>query len=284
MFIVSGATGHTGSAVAKTLLEKNLPVRVIVRSREKGAEFEKLGAEIAVADLQNADALTEALKGGKVLYLMNPPNYQSEDQFAEADKVIKAFQTAIKNSSLEKIVALSSIGSQLSSGTGNILTTYKLEQAFENSDVPITFVRAGSFMENWNASLETAKSKGVLPSFSLPLDRKVPQVAAADIGRVAAEAMQEKTEGVEVIELAGFWTSPEETAETFGKVLGREVKAVAIPEEQWLDILKTFNSPKNAESLAEMHRGFNSGHIKFETENQIAGKITLEDFAREALK
>lgn len=284
MYIVSGATGHTGSVVARTLLEKGLPVRVIVRSREKGAAFEKLGAEIAVADLQDADGLTEALRGGKVLYLMNPPNYQSEDQFTELKKVIESFQRAIENSALEKIVVLSSIGGQLSNGTGNILTAYRLEQAFGNLNIPVTFIRAGSFMENWNAVLEAAKTQGILPSFFQPLERKVPQVAAADIGRVAAEAMQEKTIGKEVKELAGFWTSPAETAEAVGKVLGREIKAVAVPENQWIDILKNHNSAKNAASLAEMFAGFNSGHIKFETENQIAGKITIEEFARETLK
>ncbi|HVE59646.1 MAG TPA: NmrA family NAD(P)-binding protein [Pyrinomonadaceae bacterium] len=284
MYIVSGATGHTGAVVAKTLLKKGLPVRVIVRSQEKGAEFAKLGAEVAVADLQDAEALTEALSGGKVLYLMNPPAYGSEDQFAELEKVIEAFQAAIKNSALEKIVVLSSIGSQLASGTGNILTTYKLEQAFGDLDIPVTFIRAGSFMENWNGVLETAKTAGVLPSFYQPLNLKIPQVAAADIGRVAAESMQEKTDGKEVKELAGFWTSPEETAEAVGKVLGKEVKAVPVPEDQWVGILANHNSPKNAASLAEMFAGFNSGHIKFETENQIAGKITIEDYMREALK
>ena len=284
MYVVSGATGQTGSVVAETLLENGLPVRVIVRSQEKGADFAKLGAEVAVADLHNAEALTEALKGGKVLYLMNPPAYGAEDQFAETAKVIRAFQTAIANSKLEKIVVLSSFGSQLPSGTGNILTTHKLEQAFGNSAIPVTFVRAGSFMENWNPVLETAKTKGVLPSFFQPLDRKIPQVAAADIGRVAAEAMQEKTTGKEIKELAGFWTSPEETAAAVGKVLGKEVKAIAVPEDQWLGILTNHNSKKNAESVAEMFKGINSGHIRFETENQIAGKVTVEDFARQALK
>jgi uncharacterized protein YbjT (DUF2867 family) len=284
MYIVSGATGNTGSVVARTLLEKGLPVRTIVRSREKGAIFETLGAEIAVADLQNADALTEALRGGKFLYLMNPPAYQAVDQFAELEKNIKSYREAIETSALEKIVVLSSVGAHLSSGTGNILTAYKLEQTFESFDIPVTFVRAGSFMENWNAVLDAAETQGVLPSFYQPLDRKVPQVAAADIGRVAAEAMQEKTVGKEVKELAGFWTSPQETAAAFGKVLGREVKAVSVPENQWTDVLKNHNSPKNAQSLAEMFAGINSGHIKFETENLIAGRITIEDFAREALK
>lgn len=285
MYVVSGATGHTGSAVAKNLLKKNLPVRVIVRSREKAAELEKLGAEIAIADLQDADALAGALKDGKVLYLMNPPNYAAEDLLEETEKVIKAFQAAIENnSSLEKIVVLSSFGSQLSSGTGNILTTHRLEKAFENSKIPVTFVRAASFMENWIPVLETAKTEGILPSFFQPLDQKVPQVASADIGRIAAEAMQEKTSGLEIKELAGFYTSPEETAEAIGKVLGRDVKVVAVPREQWIGIMSGHNSPKNAESLAEMFDGINSGYTKFETEDQIAGKITMEDFMRGALK
>lgn len=284
MYIVSGATGHTGSVVAKTLLEKGLPVRVIVHSEGKGKVLKDLGAEVAVADLQDADALTEALKGGTVFYLMNPPAYQSEDQFAELEKVLAAAKTAIENSTLEKVVALSSVGSQLASGTGNILTTHKLEKMLENLNIPVTFVRAGSFMENWNSGLEQAKNKGILPGFFLPLDKKIPQVAAADIGRVVAESMQEKTEGVEIKELAGFWLSPDETAEAVGKVLGKEVKAVAIPEQNWLDIMKTYNSPKNAASSAEMFRAFNSGLMKFETDDQIAGKVTVEDFAREALK
>ena len=284
MYIVSGATGNTGSAVAKTLLEKGLPVRVIVRSQEKGAAFAELGAAVAVADLHDADALTEALKGGKVLYLMNPPSYQSDDQFVELEKLIAAFQTAIENSKLEKIVVLSSVGGHLSSGTGTILTAYKLEQAFGDLEIPVTFIRAGSFMENWKGVLETAKTQGILPSFYQPLDRKIPQVAAADIGRVVAESMQEKTTGKEIKELAGFWVAPEETAEIIGKVLGKEVKAVPIPEDQCVEIAKNYNSPKNAESMAEMFAGFNSGHVKFETENQISGKITLEDFVREALK
>ncbi|HQU84954.1 MAG TPA: NmrA family NAD(P)-binding protein [Pyrinomonadaceae bacterium] len=284
MYIVSGATGHTGSAVAKTLLERNLPVRVIVRNREKAAELEKLGAEIFVADLHDADGLTEALKGGKALYLMNPPSYLSEDHFAELEKVIAAFQTAIANSALEKIVVLSSVGGHLESGTGNILTAYKLEKSFENLDIPVTFLRAGGFMENWLPVLETAKTQGILPTFYQPIDKKFPQVAALDIGRVAAEEMLEKTDGKKVVELAGFWLSPSELAEIIGKVLGKEVKAFAVPQEQWLEIVKAHNSPKNAESLVEMFKGFNSGYITFETQENLEGKFTFEQFVREAFE
>lgn len=284
MYIVSGATGQTGSVVANTLLEKELPVRVIVRSEEKGKHWKNLGAEVAVADVRDAESLTKALAGGKVLYLMNPPNEQSENMFAETEKVIKAFQTAIENSSLEKLVTLSSVGAHLESGTGPIITNRMVEQAFRNSDIPTIFVRAGSFMENWNSVLETVKTEGILPSFFQLLDQKLPQIAAADIGREAAEAMLEKSEGVQIKELAGLPYSPNDVAAAFSKVLGREIKAVAVPESQWLEILKTFASQRNAVAFAEMFQAANSGFLTFETENLIVGKTTIEDYANKVLK
>lgn len=283
MYIVSGATGQTGSVVANTLLEKSLPVRVIVRSEEKGKSWKDAGAEVAVADVRDADALTEALQGGKVLYLMNPPNEQSEDMFVETAEVIKAFQTAIENSALEKLVVLSSVGAHLPGGTGPCVTNYLLEQAFGNSNIPTTFIRPPSFMENWNAVLETVKTEGILPSFFQPLDVKMPQIAAADIGREAAKAMLEKSEGAQVKELAGLPYSPNDVAAAFSKVLGREIKAVAVPENQWLEILKTFASPRNAEAFYEMFQAANSGFLTFETENLIAGKTTIEDYANKVL-
>jgi len=284
MYIVSGATGQTGSVVARTLLEKGLPVRVIVRSEEKGKPWKDLGAEVAVAHVRDADALTKAFAGGKVLFLMNPPNEQSEDMFVETEKIIKAFQTAIKNSSPAKLVALSSIGAHLPSGTGPIITNRMLEQTLGGSDIPTTFVRASSFMENWNSVLDTVKSEGILPSLFQPLDKKFPQVATKDIGRVAAEAMLETSEGVQIKELAGLPYSPNDVAEAFSKVLGKEVKAVAVPEEQWMEILQTFASRRNAEAFYEMVQAANSDFLSFETENQIEGKVTIEDYATRALK
>ena len=49
MFVVVGATGNTGSAVADTLLSRKQPVRIVVRSAEKGTVWKAKGAEVAVA-------------------------------------------------------------------------------------------------------------------------------------------------------------------------------------------------------------------------------------------
>ena len=46
MFVVFGASGHTGSVVASTLLERGKKVRVVARDASKVAALEKAGAEV----------------------------------------------------------------------------------------------------------------------------------------------------------------------------------------------------------------------------------------------
>lgn len=284
MYIVTGATGNTGSVVAKLLLEKDLPVRVVVRSEEKGKAWKDLGAEIAVAELSDQDALRKAFEDGKVLYLINPPNYQSKDLLVETDENIAAVQAALKNSTIEKLVVLSSAGAFLNEGTGLIQTLHKIEEAFKNSEIPVTFVRPPNFMENWNANLETVQTQGVLPSFFEPLDVKFTQISVEDIGREIVNAMLEETEGVQYKELAGIPYSVEDVAAAFSNVLGREIKAVPIPEEQWMDIFRTFASERNAELNYEMFQWFKSNSPIFSTENQIESTVTIDEYARKALE
>ena len=64
MFVVVGATGNTGSSVVDTLLSQKQPVRIVVRSAEKGTAWKVKGADIAVASLvRGTVTLTEALRG-----------------------------------------------------------------------------------------------------------------------------------------------------------------------------------------------------------------------------
>jgi len=71
MYGIMGATGQTGSAVAKALLVQALPVRVIVRKPQSSAEWQARGADAALADAQDLQALTRAFTGGEGVYLMN---------------------------------------------------------------------------------------------------------------------------------------------------------------------------------------------------------------------
>lgn len=68
--LVTGATGKTGGAMVAQLLEKGLPVRAIVRSRDaRSKRLDRLGAETVVADLFDPDQMLEAMRGTVCLLL-----------------------------------------------------------------------------------------------------------------------------------------------------------------------------------------------------------------------
>ena len=54
-------------------------------------------------------------------------------------------------------------------------------------------------MENSSWDVAPAAQNGVFPSFLQPLDKPVPMVATADIGRVAAELIQTTWSGRSVV-------------------------------------------------------------------------------------
>ncbi|MBW4661795.1 MAG: NmrA family NAD(P)-binding protein [Drouetiella hepatica Uher 2000/2452] len=266
MYVVFGATGQTGSAVADALLEKNQSVRVVLRSDKTAAAWRDKGADVAFADLSDLEAMTNAMQNTDTVYAMNPPAYNVADMFVVARGIGERYVAAIKNSGAQKVVLLSSVGSQHASGTGNILTTHMLETIFGDLEIPVAYLRASAFLENWGSVAQVAAEQGILPSFYTPLERKIPMVCATDIGRAVAQAMTETWTGKRIIELHGAADySPNDVAAAFAAVLNREVQAVAVPESEWQTTISSFGfSPEAVNSYSEMMRGFNSGHIVFE--------------------
>jgi uncharacterized protein YbjT (DUF2867 family) len=61
MILVCGATGLLGGAIARKLLERGQPVRVLLRPSTNAAPFAELGAEIARGDFREPDSLADAV-------------------------------------------------------------------------------------------------------------------------------------------------------------------------------------------------------------------------------
>ncbi len=60
MYVVTGATGNTGSVVAKQLLAKGKKVRAIGRNAERLQSLVAQGAEAFVANVADAAAISKA--------------------------------------------------------------------------------------------------------------------------------------------------------------------------------------------------------------------------------
>jgi len=95
--------------------------------------------------------------------------------------VVASYKEALAKSAPPKLVALSSMGSEKTSGLGLITSTHLLEEGLGNEPFPVAFVRAGSFYENYLFGLQAAQG-GTLPIFYAPTERKLQMIATEDIG------------------------------------------------------------------------------------------------------
>jgi hypothetical protein len=112
VFVVTGATGNTGSVVADTLLQQGKPVTVFLRDNAKSDEWKSKGAQVAVADLADPAAFAAALQGAEAAYIMVPPLYGTNTFLADMAKLADAMARGIKQSGIPYIVMLSSVGAQ----------------------------------------------------------------------------------------------------------------------------------------------------------------------------
>lgn len=282
MFVVLGATGHTGSVVADTLLARQQPVRVVVRSAEKGTMWKAKGAEFAVASLDDADGLTRAFEGAKGLYLLVPPNYGATAWLAEQQARMDRAAEAVKKSGISQVLYLSSIGAQLPSGTGPIRAVHYGEEKLAGVTANLTILRPPSFMENWLPAIGAAKEQGMLPTFLAP-QKKIPMMATKDIGRIGAEQLLAGGQGRKVMELAGPEDySPDQAAQALGTILGKTVSAQYAPLSAVVPTFKSFGfSDEAAKLFEEMYTGFSRGTIVYERSTSIVrGSVTLAEALR----
>jgi uncharacterized protein YbjT (DUF2867 family) len=273
MFAVTGITGQVGGAVARALIGNGQRVRAVVRDAEKGAAWARKGCEVAVADLDDAAALKNAFAGVEGVFFLLPPVFDPSPDFGEARRVISAVREALDAVRPAKVVSMSTIGAQALQP--NLLQQHQLqEKSLGTLPLPITFLRAAWFMENAAWDIAPARTTGVIPSFLYPLDKPVPMVATEDIGRVAAELLQETWQGRRVVELEGARLAPNDVAAAFARVLGRDVRMDVVPRATWEALFKS-QGMKNPEPRAQMLDGFNEGWIDFEGDASSTRKGTV---------
>jgi uncharacterized protein YbjT (DUF2867 family) len=277
MFAITGVTGNVGGEVARNLLAAGQRIRGVVRDTGKRGDWEGRGCDIVRADINDAAALAPAFAGAEGVFVLVPPNFDPSPDFREARATAASVRSALLAARPGRVVYLSTIGAQATQS--NLLSQHTLiEGVLRELSMPITFLRPGWFMENSIWDVGPAKQDGVIPGFLQPLDKRVPMVATADIGRVAAELLRETWSGHRVVELEGSHrVTPNEIAATFAKLLGRSVRMEAVPRETWESLFKS-QGMKNPILRIRMLDGFNEGWIEFEggEAGSRKGKVSLE--------
>ena len=119
MYLVMGITGKVGGATARHLLKQGKQVRALVRNREKAAKWADQGVELVDGDWNDATAIAAALKGVEGAFVMLPAVWAPSPDYREAKGVIANYVEALTKVVPPRVVALSSMGANRTSGVGN---------------------------------------------------------------------------------------------------------------------------------------------------------------------
>jgi uncharacterized protein YbjT (DUF2867 family) len=287
MYVITAATGHTGSVAAERLLAAGAKVRVLGRDAARLKPLSAKGAEAVVADMTDAQALQKAFSGARAVYAVIPPNLGAPDVRAYQEVVTDSLVAAIRGSGAAYVVVLSSTGADKTSGTGPVVGLHSLENKLEAIDgLNVLSLRCGYFMENLLNQIGVIQSMGFMAGAVQP-DVPLPMIATADIAAVAAESLAKLDfTGKETRELLGpRHVSNAEAAKIIGEAIGKPgLSYKQFPGMLLKPAMKQLGlSASMADMILEMSEALNTGHMKSQEPRSARNTTptTLERFAAE---
>lgn len=288
-YVITGSTGNISKPLAQQLAAAGHNVTIITTNENKRAEIEGIGATAAIGTILDPQFLANTFNGADAVYLMIPPNFAVTDWPAFQKEAADSYITALKNSNVKNIVQLSSIGAHLRKDAGPIDALGYLEERLkELKEVNIKILRPAYFYTNLHMMGGLVKQAGIMgANFGGKGEEKLLLVHPADIAAAAAKHLLSP-------DFTGYSTeyvvSDERYAADIAVVLGKAIGRDELPwvlfsdEDNRNGLLQAGLAPTFADGYTQMGKSFREGIIQadyFQQHRKPAGKVKLEDFAKE---
>jgi uncharacterized protein YbjT (DUF2867 family) len=284
MYVITGATGNTGSIIASTLLDAGKQVRIIARDAEKAKDLIKKGAELFQGSTNDVEMLKKAFTGANIVYAVIPMSMQAADYTAFQMEHVNAIAEAMEACNVKNVVALSSQGAHINSETGIILGLHNMEERFNQIEGLNTLnLRPCYFMENTLGMVGMIKESGIMGS-PIKADLSFPIIATKDIGNYAAKRLLALDfEGKNHQDLLGARdVTYSEMAKVYGAAIGKpDLNYVQFP---YADFKGAFMGMGASESVADKMNEFlvkvNAGEIFVaERNDENTTPTSIKDFS-----
>jgi NAD(P)H dehydrogenase (quinone) len=227
MILVTGAGGKTGKAVIKALLARGAPVRGFVRSPAYEPALKAIGAiEVIVGAMDDADALSRAVRGADAIYHICPNVNPNEIAFA------KMLVAAGTSSGVARLAYHSVLHPQIQAMPHH-WNKLRVEEMLFSSGLDITILQPTAYMQNSLSEWDRMKRDG-LYRVPYPIETRVSLVDLDDVAEAAASVLTEDGHSGATYELVGTPAMSQiEIAATFGRVLKKTVCAETETVETW---------------------------------------------------
>ena len=259
LILVCGATGNTGSGVASSLLAQGRRVRALVRDEAKAAGLRAQGAQIAVADLDRPETLTDdLLEGVTGVYFVtwNGPTALQQSR--------NLLETITRSGKAPHIVRLSGYGTLQSRIISELA---KCEDELKDSGLPWTILKPTFFMQNVMMAAPTVRDHGHI-YFDWG-NGKAGMIDVRDIVDCAVSALTGDTQAIDGQTFV--LTGPAsigfaDVAATLSEVVGRTVQYMPVPHEAAIASMTAMGVPQwIAEGYGELDDGFEHGFADLTT-------------------
>jgi uncharacterized protein YbjT (DUF2867 family) len=253
MILVTGATGSNGSEIVKRLAAQNVPVRAMVRDRNRASAISALpNVEVVEADFDRPETLLTGLSGVDRAFLVT-----NSSEHAQAQQL--AFVDCAKQSGVTHIVKLSQFAASANSPVRFLRYHAAVEAAIQALGIPHTFLRPNLFMQgllNFQSMIATQNAFYVAAG-----DAKVSVVDVRDIADVAVAALTESGHEGKIYDLTGPQAlTHTEMAQYLSDATGRQITFVDIPPDTMRDTLLSVGFPDwQADGLIEDYAHYRRG-------------------------
>lgn len=264
---VFGATGAQGGGLVRAILADpngGFAARAITRdvSSGKAKALARAGAEVVAADVDDEASIAKALRGAHGAYFVTFfwAHFSPEKEKAEALSMAKAAKTAgLKHAIWSTLEDTRKWVPLTDNRMPTLMGKYKVphfdakgesNHFFTEQGVPTTFLLTSFYWENliYFGMAPKRGPDGKLV-FTLPMgDKKLPSIAAEDIGRCAYGVFKRGAGAIgKTIGIAGEHLTGAQMAAELGEALGQEVRYNAVTPQAY----RGFGFP-GAEDLGNM--------------------------------
>ena len=273
-YLVTSATGGLAGMAVKHL--KNfVPVSdivVTVRSEEKAKPFRDEGLEVRVADFTDKDSLVKAFQGiNRVLFVSSNDLFNRQAQH-------KNVVEALKEAGVEYVLYTSAPDAQNSKIA--VAPDHKYtENLIIESGMDYGFARNNWYIENETLMLKAVKNGS--PLYYSAGEGRVCYALKEDYAEAAARILAGVAPKQNIYELGGEPITFAQLAQIVGKILGREVEAKAVTDEEYTQALVNLGLPQEvAQFFTVIQKDIREGaldHPSPDLENALGRKPTPFD-------
>jgi len=287
---VVGATGAQGGGLVRAILadpEGGFTARAITRdvNSEKAKELAALGAEVVAGDVDDEASMRRAFDGAYGAYCVT--FFWAHFSPAKELEEIRAMASAAKAAGVEHVIwsTLEDTRKWVPLSDDRMPTLqehYKVphfdakgegDQLFRDAGVPTTFLLTSFYWDNFiYFGMGPARGADGKLAITLPMgDKKLPGIAAEDIGRCAYGIFKRGKELIgKYVGIAGEHLSGAEMAAGLSKVAGEEVRYNAVEPA----VFRSFGFP-GADDLGNMFQFNRDFDRDFRAPRDVDGSRSL---------